>query len=115
MNDYSLAILVGTLKADPRLEYDKPAGIPFVRMPIRVRRSELAAETGERKTTELTVAVVAWRRLAELCAQFLKKGRTVMVVGKLTGKGARMSIEADRVQFLGPKETAGQPSAAEAK
>ena len=112
MNDYSLAIVVGRLKKDPVLKYTNPGGIPFLRLELAVNRD--IKKDGATKRTVSTVDVAVWRRLAELCAQFLKKGRAVMVVGSLKQtrwidrKGnpkTRVEVLADRVQFLGPKDS----------
>ena len=118
MNDYSLAIVVGRLTRDPELKYTNPGGIPYVRMSMAVNRQVKTDDGGVKKTVSF-VDVTVWRRLAELCAQFLKKGRTVMVVGSLrqsrwTGKDgqarSRLQVMAERVQFLGPRETASVPA-----
>ena len=122
MNDYSLAIVVGRLTRDPELKYTNPGGIPFLRMSLAVNRQAKTEDEGPRKTISF-VEVSVWRRLAELCAQFLKKGRTVMVVGSLrqtkwTDKdGAartRVEVMADRVQFLGSSENGSQEPGCEA-
>lgn len=118
MNDYSLAIVVGRLTHDPELKYTTPGGIPFLRMSLAVNR-QIKSEDGEPKKTISFVEVSVWRRLAELCAQFLKKGRAVMVVGSLrqsrwVGKDgaakSRVEVFADRVQFLGPRDSEAAPS-----
>ena len=115
MNDYSLAIVVGRLTRDPELKYTNPGGIPYLRMALAVNR-QVKTPSGESKKTVSFVEVSVWRRLAELCAQFLKKGRAVMAVGSLrqsrwVGKDgnprSRIEVLADRVQFLGPRETSG--------
>lgn len=112
MNDYSLAIVVGRLTRDPELKYTNPGGIPYVRMTLAVNRQ--VKDTEPPKTTTSIVNVAAWRRLAELSAQFLKKGRAVMVVGSLrqtrwidkAGKPKqRLEVTANRLQFLGPRES----------
>jgi len=56
--------------------------------------------------------IVAFGKLAEICNQYLKKGRQVYVEGRLRtrdfeaknngGKRQRTEIVASRVQFLGP-------------
>jgi single-strand DNA-binding protein len=117
MNDYSLAIVVGRLTRDPELKYTNPGGIPFLRMSLAVNRRVKSDNAEPRKMVSF-VDVSVWRRLAELCAQFLKKGRAVMVVGSLRqsrwiGKDgtakSRVEVLADRVQFLGPRETGASP------
>jgi single-strand DNA-binding protein len=115
MNDYSLAIVVGRLTRDPELKYTNPGGIPFLRMSLAVNR-QVKKENSEVRKFVSFVDVVVWRRLAELCAQFLKRGRAVMVVGALRqsrwiakdGQArSRVEVQADRVQFLGPRESGG--------
>jgi len=117
MNDYSLAIVVGRLTRDPELKYTNPGGIPYLRMSIAVNR-QVKTEGAEPRKTVSFVDVSVWRRLAELCSQFLKKGRAVMVVGSLrqsrwVGKDgaakSRIEVLADRVQFLGPRESGAAP------
>jgi len=117
MNDYSLAIVVGRLTRDPELKYTNPGGIPYLRMSLAVNR-QVKKEGAEPRKTVSFVEVSVWRRLAELCAQFLKKGRAVMVVGSLRqsrwiGKDgnakSRVEVMADRVQFLGPRESGAAP------
>jgi single-strand DNA-binding protein len=66
--------------------------------------------------------IVAFARLAEICAEYLKQGRQVFVEGRLrtreyepkngTGKRKRTEIVASRVQFLGtpPPEKAAVTS-----
>lgn len=112
MNDYSLAIVVGRLRKDPVLKYTNPGGIPYLRLELWITRH--VKKDGETKRKVSVVDVAVWRRLAELCAQFLKKGRAVMVVGSLKqsrwidakGKAkSRVEVLADRVQFLGPRDT----------
>ena len=115
MSDYSLAIVVGRLTRNPELKYTNPGGIPYLRMSLAVNR-QVKTAAGETKKTVSFVDVTVWRRLAELCAQFLKRGRPVLVVGSLKqsrwiGKDgnarSRVEVMADRVQFLGSRETSG--------
>lgn len=57
--------------------------------------------------------VSAWRGLADLCANYLAKGKKVCVIGTVgvrtyesNGKaGASFEVTADEVEFLSPKET----------
>lgn len=56
------------------------------------------------KTGDLVKEVKCYRRLAELCAEFLKKGRHVLVMGEL-GKD---HVKANMVQFLNDEEKKGR-------
>jgi len=68
---------------------------------------------------------VAWQKLAELCKQYLAKGRAVLVEGKLQSrswetedgqKRSMLEVRADRIEFLDrgdakPGPDAGAPAA----
>ena len=74
-------------------------------------------QSGEKHETTTWYRIAAWGRLAEVCAQYLSKGRSVMVIGRLkadpqTGgprvytkrdgtPGASFEVVARRVLFLG--------------
>lgn len=121
MNDYSLAMLVGKLTKDPELKYTTPGGEPYVKMEIAIKR-EVPQCDGTRKAEVSLIEVVVRRRLAELCAQFMKRGRSIMVVGSIhtsrwtTKAGeekSKIQVTADRVQFLDakPMEADKKPTA----
>jgi single-strand DNA-binding protein len=68
------------------------------------------------------IDVVAWGRTAEICAEYLKKGRQVFVEGRLkqdrweSPEGKKMSkvrVTAENVQFIGgrPAGEGGAPGA----
>lgn len=105
MNDYSMAIVVGRLRSNPKLVYTNPGGIPFLKLRLAVNRQVKDTAKPEGTVTRSVVTVEVWRRLAELCAQFLKRGRCVLVVGSLKSTSAGLTVTADRVQFLGAKDT----------
>jgi single-strand DNA-binding protein len=103
VSDYNSVVLVGSLKADPKLVY-ATSGMPICKFEISSRtRTEGEDGTVVKKTT--TVSVEVRKRMAELCAQYLAKGREVLVCGKLRLKkdGAPM-IVASHIQFLGTTE-----------
>jgi single-strand DNA-binding protein len=68
------------------------------------------------------VTVVVWAKQAENCAEYLVKGRSVLVEGHLqqrsweTPEGQKRSkheVVAERVQFLGPRKGAAGPTSGE--
>lgn len=80
---------------------------------------------GQPKEETTFVDIEAWGRTAELCGQYLAKGRNVYIEGRLkleswddrnTGqKRSKLKIVADAVQFIGGKsdgESAGAPAQA---
>ena len=81
MNGYSKVILVGNLTRDPELRY-LPKGTSTVRITLAVSR-KWRTETGEDREEVSFVDVDAFGRQAEVISQYLKKGRPLMVEGRL--------------------------------
>ncbi len=75
-------ILIGNLTRDPELRYT-PAGTAVCTMGLATNRS-WTTQTGETKEETEFHRIVAWNKLAELCAQLLTKGRKVYVEGRLS-------------------------------
>src|SRR5690606_23279083 len=97
-------ILIGRLVADPQLRYTQN-GTAVANFRIAVDRP-FSNQQGERETD--FIDIVTWRRLAEVCANNLGKGRLVGVEGRLQvreyeheGQRRRQAeVVADNVQFL---------------
>lgn len=98
-------ILIGRLVADPELRYTQ-SGIAVANFRLAVDRPFTTRE-GERETD--FIDIVTWRKLAEVCAHNLTKGRLVAVEGRLQtrsyddSQGIRRRVAevvADQVRFL---------------
>ena len=74
--------LIGNLTRDPELRYT-PSGRAVCSFSIATNRS-WTTDTGEKHDETDFHNIVAWSKLAELCSQFLTKGRKVFVEGRLT-------------------------------
>jgi len=103
---YNRVFLVGNLARDPELRYT-PAGVAVARFAIAVNRPKKGGDSQAD-----FISVVAWRRLAEICAEYLKKGRQVAVSGRLeirtfTGKDGQprsfSEVTLDDMQMLGKR------------
>ena len=103
-------ILIGRLTRDPEMRYT-PSGITVTRFTLAVDRNYKSAQ-GEKMTD--FIMVVAWRQLAELCAEYLAKGKLAAVDGRLQVRsydaqdGTRKTVAevvAENVRFLSPKQT----------
>ena len=115
---YNKAFLIGNLARDPELRYT-PSGIPVCRLVVAVNRpkSKAKQEADEKGEVDF-IPVVAWRRLAEICGEYLKKGRSVAIEGRLQVRSyekggvqrTAAEIVADGMQMLG-KRTDGASSA----
>lgn len=75
-------MLIGHLGKDPEMRY-LTSGVAVCTFSIATSDSYKNAE-GERVDTTEWHNIVVWRKLAEICAEYLKKGSKVYLGGKLT-------------------------------
>lgn len=71
--------LIGRLVRDPDVRIT-PTGIHIARFTLAIDRYR-KKETGESVTD--FIRIVCWRRLAEICGQYLKKGKLIAIEGRL--------------------------------
>jgi single-strand DNA-binding protein len=109
---FNQAIIMGNLTRDPELR-QTPGGQQVASFAVATNRSWMD-QSGERKEAVEYHEIVAWGKLGELAAQYLAKGRKVMVIGRLQTqswekdgvKRQRTEIVAADVNFLdGPGGT----------
>ena len=74
--------LIGNLTRDPELRYT-PKGNAVVTFSLATNRY-WTTDSGEKREEVDFHRIVAWNKLAELCSQFLVKGRKVYVEGRLS-------------------------------
>ena len=74
--------LIGNLTRDPELRYT-PTGTAVCSFGMATNRS-WTTESGEKRDEADFHRIVAWNKLAELCSQFLTKGKKVFVEGRLS-------------------------------
>lgn len=79
MASFNKIVLIGRLTKDPVLRYT-PSGIPVGHFSLAVDRRR-SARDGEKETD--FIDIVVWQKLAEICQQYLTKGRLVAVEGRL--------------------------------
>jgi single-strand DNA-binding protein len=75
-------ILIGRLGKDPELKYTA-SGTPFCRFSMATDDVWNDKTSGERQEKTEWHNIVAWDRLAEICNQYLTKGRLVYIEGSL--------------------------------
>ena len=75
-------ILIGNLTRDPELRYT-PSGTAVCTFGLATNRS-WTTDAGEKREETEFHRIVSWNKLAELCSQFLVKGRKVYVEGRLS-------------------------------
>lgn len=88
--------LIGNLTRDPELRYT-PQGTAVCNFGIATNR-QWTTDTGERKEDVEFHRIVAWNKLAEICAQILSKGRKVYVEGRLQTRSWTGDDEVKRTQ-----------------
>ena len=75
-------ILVGRLGKDPELKYTA-SGTPYCRFSMATDDSWNDKGSGERQERTEWHNIVTWDRLAEICNQYLTKGKLVYIEGSL--------------------------------
>jgi len=103
------ATVIGYLGGDPELR-SLPSGQPLVNFAVATDET-FVDKQGQRQERVEWHRVVAFGKIADTCAKYLRKGRQVYVEGRLRtsefeaknngGKRQRTEIVASRVQFLG--------------
>lgn len=114
MVSINIVILGGNLTRDPEVRYT-PQGSAVASFGLAVNRS-FKTKDGGQKEEVCFVDVETWGRQAETVGEYLKKGRPVLVEGRLVmdswegkdgQKRTRHKVTAMRVQFLGSRGQAG--------
>jgi single-strand DNA-binding protein len=105
---YQKTVIIGHLGADPELRYTAN-GNAVATFRVATSRS-WKDDAGEKREESEWFSVVTWNRLAEICAQYLVKGRLVFVEGRMQTrswdgddgvKHYRTELVAENVKFLG--------------
>jgi single-strand DNA-binding protein len=123
MANFNKVILAGNLTRDPELRYT-PKGMAIAKLGLAINR-RWSNEAGEQKEEVTFVDVDAFGRQAETIGQYLKKGRPILIEGRLkldqwddkqTGqKKSRLGVVLETFQFLDSGNRAeGIPSSAPA-
>jgi single-strand DNA-binding protein len=103
-------ILVGRLGRDPELKYT-PSGAPVAKFSLATDES-FKDKTGEKQEHTEWHNIVAWNKLAEICGEYLTKGKLVFIEGSIRSRqwqdqagNKRTSYEiiANQMQMLGSK------------
>lgn len=120
MASFNKVILVGNLTRDPELRYT-PSGKAIAKLSLAVNRT-WRSESGENREEVTFVDVDAFGKQAETIGQYLRKGRPILVEGRLkmdqwedkqTGqKRSRLGVVLEVFRFLdsGQGREAGGPA-----
>ena len=106
-------ILIGNLGGDPEVRYT-PSGVAVAQFNIATSEEWKDKDSGEKRERTEWHRIVAWRRLGEICGEYLSKGQQVYVEGRIQtntwedkegNKRYTTEIIANTVQFLGRRES----------
>jgi single-strand DNA-binding protein len=109
MANYNRVILAGNLTRDPELSYT-PSGTPICKFGLAVNRTWTDRQTNERREETMFIDCVAWSRSGEVINQYSRKGRPLLIEGRLNydtwttpegQKRSRHTVVVDTFQFLG--------------
>lgn len=116
MASFNKVILIGNLTRDPELRYT-PKGTAIAKIGVAVNRV-WTSESGEKKEEVTFIDVDVFGRTAENVGQYMRKGRPIMIEGRLrldqwddkqTGqKRSKLGVVAETVQFLGSPAGGGE-------
>ena len=106
-------LLIGNLTRDPELRYI-PSGAAVATFTVAVNRV-YKDQAGEKKEQVSFIRVVVWGRRAEVCGEYLSKGSSVFVEGRLKTRSwqtpdgqnrSTIEVVANNVQFLSTRQNA---------
>lgn len=122
MASVNKVILVGNLGRDPEVRYS-PDGAAICNVSIATTSAWKDKASGERREETEWHRVVFYNRLAEIAGEYLKKGRSVYVEGRLKTRkwqdketGAdrySTDIVADQMQMLGGRDSGAESGGSE--
>lgn len=109
---YNRIILIGNLTKDPELRYT-PQGTPVASFRIAV--NSRYKQSDEMREETLFIDIITFGKQAETCSQYLNKGKSVLVEGRLQERRwesegqqrSKVEVVAQTVRFLSRKGAEG--------
>src|ERR1043166_3202382 len=120
MASFNKVILLGNLTRDPEVRYT-PKGSAVCDLGLAINRN-YTLDSGEKREEVTYVDVVLWARLAEIAGEYIKKGRPVLIEGRLQmdtwddkqsgQKRSKLRVVGENLQLLGgrPPSSGGDES-----
>ena len=109
-------MLIGNLTRDPEIKRT-PKGTAVAEIGLAVNRNYLT-EGGEKREEVTFVDVTLWGRVAEIVGEYCKKGRPLIVEGRLQldtwddkdsgQKRSKLKVVGENIQLLGGREKEGE-------
>lgn len=112
MASYNRVVLLGNCTRDPEVKYT-PKGTAVTELGLALNRY-YSTDGGEKREETTYVDVTLWGRPAEIAGEYVKKGRPVMIEGRLQldtwddkqsgQKRSKLKVVAENLQLLGSRE-----------
>jgi len=116
MASFNKVILVGNLTRDPEVKYTT-GGTAVAEIGLAVNRTWFDQKSNERREETTFVDVTLWGRQAEVAGEYLAKGRSILIEGRLqldtwddreTGKKrSKLRVVGEQMQMLGGRGDGG--------
>lgn len=116
MANFNKVILLGNLTRDPEVRYT-PKGTAVAEVGLAINRFIPASDGGEKREETTFVDVTLWGRTAEIAGEYLKKGRPVLIEGRLQldtwddktsgQKRSKLKVVGETMQLLGGRPGGG--------
>ena len=118
---YQHIVLCGNLGGDPEMRY-LPSGTQVTNFSLATNEAWVDKQTGEKQERTTWWRISVWGAQAEACANYLHKGRQVLVEGQMVTDergnprvwqrqdgtwGASFELKAQKVKFLGGRGDGG--------
>jgi single-strand DNA-binding protein len=120
MASFNKVLLLGNLTRDPEVRYT-PKGSAVADLGLAVNRN-YTTESGEKREEVTFVDVTFWGRTAEVAGEYLKKGRSVFIEGRLQldtwddkqsgQKRSKLKVIGEMMQMLGSRPGGGSGGSA---
>ena len=117
MASFNKVILMGNITRDPDVRYT-PSGSAVTELGLAVNRSWFDKQSNSKKEETTFVDVTVWGKTAEIAGEYLAKGRSVLIEGRLqmdqwddreTGKKrSKLKVVCENMTMVGGRSNGGQ-------
>lgn len=117
MASFNRVILLGNLTRDPQVKYI-PSGSAVTELGLAVNRTWFDKNTNQKREEVTFVEVTLWGRQAEIAGEYLSKGRSVLIEGRLqldtwqdkeTGQNrSKLRVVCENMTMVGGRPDGGQ-------
>ncbi|MBA3314376.1 MAG: single-stranded DNA-binding protein [Planctomycetota bacterium] len=116
MASYNRVLLLGNLTRDPQVRYT-PGGTAVAELGLAVNRTWFDKQANQKKEETTFVDVTLWGRQAEVAGEYLSKGRSVFIEGRLQldqwedktsgEKRSKLKVVGEAMQMVGGRNDGG--------